>query len=159
MIPGQNIGVLCGDNNWLYTEVQKWDGTILVGHVINGNWAFHMNVKTGEGIIHTPWGDRTQTGWKVTYTGSFPKSVRGYNEAIGFMEEQYKRGRISLASMNALGAIRGLWWRLATVPWLRFVAACGAFKAAWTKHSEWDINTRSEVQAEEADDEDDSIPF
>ena len=54
MIIGQNIGVLCGEHNWLYTEVQKWDGTILVGHVINGNWAFHMNVKTGEGIIHTP---------------------------------------------------------------------------------------------------------
>ena len=74
------------------------------------------------------------------------------------MEDQYKRGAVALWGMNTVGAIKGLWWRVATVPWLRFVAACGAFMGAWRSHSEWDINTKTEV-VEDDEEFNDEIPF
>lgn len=136
------IGIKKGAGDWLYCSVTKFDGAQLDAFVINGNWNFAMNVRTGEAWWDSPMGKCTAV-LRIAYTGPFPDDVKDdYNAAIEFMEAQGKRWKLPR------------WWFsfrfTVTETTERLRRACEAFGDVWYPE-------RAAVKAKAL--YDDSIPF
>lgn len=123
---GKLIGVINSKNSWLYCEITKVDGDEICACVINGNWDFKMNVKTGEASFRSPYNKmEIHTGWRIGYYGPIPREFHryDYNRAIDFMEEQTKRNKLALWYFYKRYAFEG---KLD-----KFKRACEAFSDVW----------------------------
>lgn len=144
---GSLFGALSGKNDWLYCEVERFEGSVIVAHVINGAWTARFNangtmdVMDGDHVVRA-----SQKGMVIAFTGELPREVRGdYNEAIDYMSRQLAKNPVSRSVSDRLLALRFWFARVGRAT----RAAKNAFVRSW--------NPSRPMSDEEADDL--MIPF
>lgn len=92
---GQYIGM--GDTSVrLLVHVEKVEGELIAGRVINGNWYLTYNTTTEEMTVFAPFGDELHSGVKILFTDPSPMhpAYDNYGEVIAYMNDHLHRPMI-----------------------------------------------------------------